>query len=419
VVVFSWSVHRDLQSEKQYTGDLRNRVVGARLQKDGLSPYFYKWKKGDGIRYYDPQSFDSLQVSNITASPFFHRLLYPVADMPQRTISVYWFIAEYAMLIAMLAISFLLAKTGLQQSLLLLVACLFLLTEAWKMHVASGQNYICIPFFAMAFYYCVGKKKLGYALAAGSFAVMLVLIRLNAILFFIPFLFVVKKYSYQYLLLLVLPLLVTCAWVMSSRSEMLLWKQYAQNIGQQIQQHQHLSPATRQNDKDPAFARWEGIDREEIQEEAARHPLNLFSENGNVFVLAHSLFHKKPSVLTLEAFSFFAIILLLVIFYTAHRTGGFALPACALAGFCLMMVVDLFSPIYRHQYYTVQWAFPLFISASFYRPGHRNIYILVVAGLLLNAVNIDIIPMEHTLGEYMMLIAFIVLSLRPISREIQ
>src|SRR6187549_2846741 len=76
-------IYRDIQLSKQNTGDLRNRVVGARLQKDGKDPYFYKWKKEDGFRYFDPANQGPLAVSNITATPFFHDLLFPVCNWPQ------------------------------------------------------------------------------------------------------------------------------------------------------------------------------------------------------------------------------------------------------------------------------------------------------------------------------------------------
>ena len=99
-----WCIYRDIQIEKEYTGDLRNRIVGARLQKDGHPPYFYKWKNTENLRYYDPQNFDALKVSNITATPFFHQLLYPLADLEQRTISKIWLSVEYLMLFIMTAI---------------------------------------------------------------------------------------------------------------------------------------------------------------------------------------------------------------------------------------------------------------------------------------------------------------------------
>src|SRR5882757_9018257 len=101
--IFGWSVYRDIHIEQQYTADLRNRVVGARLEKEHASPYFYTWAQGDPIRYYDPnniaQPANPLRVSNITATPFFHRLLSPLANLPQRTISRIWLLIEYLALI--------------------------------------------------------------------------------------------------------------------------------------------------------------------------------------------------------------------------------------------------------------------------------------------------------------------------------
>ena len=88
--VFSFCIWRDIQIEKQYTGDLRNRIVGARLQKDGKPPYFYKWRPQDGLRYYDPIKLDTTYANAITASPFFHHLLFPIADLQQREISQIW-----------------------------------------------------------------------------------------------------------------------------------------------------------------------------------------------------------------------------------------------------------------------------------------------------------------------------------------
>jgi hypothetical protein len=96
--VFSYALKRDLLYERSYTGDLRNRVVGARIIKDNGSPYFYKWKKGEGFRYYDPGNFDAAHPSAITTSPFFEQLLSPVADLPQSQIELFWLIFEYIVL---------------------------------------------------------------------------------------------------------------------------------------------------------------------------------------------------------------------------------------------------------------------------------------------------------------------------------
>lgn len=412
VLVFSWSVYRDIQLEKQDSCDLRNRVVGARMQKDGLSPYFYKWKKGDGLRYYDPNNFDSLRVSNITASPFFHYLLYPISDLPQRTISVIWLIAEYLMLVIIVLLALALATTRLQQWLVIITACLLLLTEAWKMHMGKGQNYICIVLGAMLFYYCLRKKTPATALLAGICAVMLVLIKPPAILFFIPFLFWVKTFGPKLTAICMLPLIIAGVWVLTSKRERYLWKQYQENITQQIQLHQQEWPPTQANAPDPMFPVWEGIDRAAIKQQAGPFPDKIFSENGNFFVVAQQLFHKKVNKTILSVLSVVCLLLLLLAFYKRHRAAGFALPDLAITGFCLFMIADLFSPVYRHQYYTVLWMFPLLLSAAMYQPLLQKIYLVLAVGLLLNVVNIPVLPMEHTMGEYIMLVGFIVLSLR-------
>ena len=113
------------------------------------------------------------------------------------------------------------------------------------------------------------------------------------------------------------------------------------------------------------------------------------------------------------------IALVLLLFYSRHYATGFSLPALALIGFALFMISDLFSPVYRHQYYGVQWLFPLLLSAAVYRPANRKLYVLLAAGMLLNIVNIGFVPMEHTIGEYIMLVAIIVLSLRRETANIQ
>ena len=81
---------RDIRYSGEYMGDLRNRVVGARIIEDGGSPYFYKWKPGDPLRYYDPQAFDIYIPSISTSTPFLHRLLIPLAGLPFATIMRVW-----------------------------------------------------------------------------------------------------------------------------------------------------------------------------------------------------------------------------------------------------------------------------------------------------------------------------------------
>lgn len=157
LIAFCVALTRDLVLEQAGTVDLRNRVVGARLQMDGISPYTYKYAEGDTVRYYDALNVGT-SVSNSTASPFFHSLLYPIANLPQRTISYIWLFVEYALLFISGLLALLLAKNDHQKIAVAITLALFLFTEAWKLHIIVGQIYLFIPCLAMIFYYCVRKR---------------------------------------------------------------------------------------------------------------------------------------------------------------------------------------------------------------------------------------------------------------------
>ncbi len=418
IAVLGWSIYRDIQFEQQYPGDLRNRIVGARLEKDHASPYFYTWKLTDPMRYYDPSNVDlainPLHVSNITATPFYHHLLAPIADLPQRTISRTWLLIEYLLLAVCAGIAFSLASNRPQKAMVLLTTALFLLTEAWKMHIANGQAYLFIPFLALLFYFFFrNRENLLYAAAAGLCAIVLVLIRPNSIIFFLPFLLPIKKYSVRYIVAFMLPVVMLAGWSLADRQERTMWLDYQKYLVEVVKIHQSCqatvsSPVGRFNYRD-----WEGWQKDKIDESVAKFPYEPHSENGNVFVLFEKLFHKKTNVAILSITSVVIMVSLLAFFFLNNRTRGeYSLVHIALFGYCLYMISDLFSPMWRHQYYTVQWLFPLLLAASAYKPAQRNLFIFLGFAMLMSILNIPFIKMEHTIGEYCWLGALLYYSLR-------
>jgi len=413
-LIFVCVLVRDAGFVKRNPDDLRNRVVGARLIKDGYSPYFYKWKNGDGARYYDPKAFDTLKVSNITASPFFHHLLYPLAELSQREISVWWLVIEYVMFSLSVLMALALSATDNQKLLVFITGGLFLLTEGWKVHVLAGQNYLFVPFLAMLFYYFFScKKNLVMAFLAGLVAVVLVLVRPNMLIFFIPFLLLYKQhYSKSYLIAFFSPVVLICILTLADKKERSLWIDYKLSIVEQIKLHQKLSPMGHVNDRDPHYVKWEGMDREEMNRLAREQPVPIYSENGNVFVIAGILFHRKISIIAL---SFACIVCLLSLFLICllfqRRKKMYTLAEIALISFCFYMLTDFFSPVYRWQYYTVQWLFPIMVASSAYKPSQRKWFFIAGAGLILNILNGGPIPFKHTAGEYILLVSFITLSL--------
>jgi hypothetical protein len=405
-----WCIYRDIQLEKQYPGDLRNPVVGERLIQEDKLPYFYKWKQQDGIRYYDPDAFHDSKVSNITATPFFHHLLSPIANWPQRTISRFWLMIEYGMLLVIAIIAFLMAGNLQQRWAVLITTGLFLFTEAWKSHIASGQKYLFIPWLVFLFYFFVTRKsKVFYAVAAGLTAMSLVLIRPNALLFFLPFLLLIKNYPVRYWVAFCIPVVLLTAWIVGNKEERALWLDYKKSLSQHIKIHQDLGPDRQAIDPDPQYAVWEGWNRQQIAYNAKAHSIPVYSENGNFFVLVRDLLHKKIPVALLNALCVAIMAILLTAFIIAGKNRPILLNSLnvAILGYAMYMISDLFSPIFRHQYYGVQWLFPLLLLAAYYTRTRRSVCFILAAGLLLNIVNASFIKMEHTIGEYLLLLGLI------------
>ncbi|HEY4110150.1 hypothetical protein [Puia sp.] len=415
--VLGYAISRDIRFEKAYAGDLRNRVTGSRIVKDGGSPYFYKWSAADGLRYYDPQNFDDWRPSHMTSTPVMYRLLSPLVEMPQATISRCWLVLEYLMFAGIALWAFLRAVTPLQRQAVLLVFGLVLLTNGWKQHVANGQTYLCIPLFAMLFF--AFWEKNGHPardLAAGVAAACLVGIRPNTALFFVGFLFLIPFYPRRRLLWFCLPAVLLAGWTLFSSHERGLWQDYFHNVAEATKINQKLHPDIVHNVADPHYRKWEGIDTVETTRYMDHPPAPIYSENGNFFVLFNGIFHTVLSVTAMGVLALGAIGIVVLLFFLRLRGQPSDKPdlaGAALLGVCLFMIADLASPIYRHQYYTVQWIFPLLLAATEFTPGRKWIYVLLLVGLLLNCIHLPFVKMGQTIGEYGLLLGFLGMALTP------
>ena len=149
LVALLWhSVYRDIRMQNRFPTDLRNRVVGARLQKDGKLPYSYNWQPSDGIRYFDVHNSNPHPsgINNITASPFFHELLFPICDLPEKSLSEIWLALQYIFLAAMIFMLCGLTNESRKKWLIVNVGILFTVTEAWKTLIGCGQLYFFVGF---------------------------------------------------------------------------------------------------------------------------------------------------------------------------------------------------------------------------------------------------------------------------------
>jgi len=422
LLAFAYTLQRDIHFEKGYCMDLRNRVVGARLIKDGISPYFYKWTNGTTLRYYDPLNFNNRKPSVITSSPFLLRIFSPLSELQEAAISRIWLIIEYGIFLFLAVFSFYGAGTTFQRQAVIFLAIIFLLTNAWKMHIIKGQSYICIPFLAMLFYYFAGNRENKvYALAAGAAAVCLVLIKIYAIVFFVPWLFIIGRYSRWWLLVFFTPTLMAVTWIACSSRERSLWLDYKEQVVEYTDIFSGKGDRFFQQDQPyPNISNWEGIDMNAAMKEEEREGAHrYYTECGNFYVIYLSIFHHFVPAPLLGLASLLTIALLMLIFHYRNRLYGSRpgepdLPRIAIFGFCLYMIADLYSPIIRGQYYEIQWIFPLFLAAAIFRRESIIFYLVLLVALLFSCVHLPFVKMGNTIGEYLILLSLLGVSLFPL-----
>lgn len=415
ILIVPHAIRRDIRYGNEYLADLRNRVVGARLVEDGRDPYFHKWKSTEGIRYYDPESFSDWRISATTVTPFFLHLMLPLADLQQVDIVPLWLGLEYLAFAGILVIALCLARTPGRKQAVLLFALLFLLTNAWKDHTSQGQSYIFQPLLAALFYLGMRRKdSLAGALLAGLFAVSFILLRPIGIFFFLPFVFLIRRYPRNWLIAFCIPPLLLGGWSLISPRERGLWQQYALMLREHTLRHQHLPGVHVKIEPDPHYPVWEGIDKTHQLQLWDQEQDKYYSEVGNVFVIYAHLFGRTLPVRWLPVLLSGVVIVLLFVFYRRHAPfRELTLEQVTLFGSCLYMIADVFAPVYRNQYNTTQWLFPLLLAVAILKPEKRIVMGCLLAAMLLNIVHIPHVKMENSIGEYSFLVILLALSLAP------
>lgn len=355
------------------------------------------------MRYYDWDNYsDTLKISNATATPFFHQLLYPIADLPQRTISKIWLVLEYLAWLIMSVLAWWLAAGRRQKLAVCIVSLLFLYTYGWLTNIEMGQLYIFIPLLATVFYFCMARKPaLVSAVLAGISAVSLVLIRPNTVLFLLPFSLLLTGYSFKHKLILGMSALFLLAVAFGSGQSRFYWFEYSKAMQEQVKLHQNLGPAVQQNPPVPLFENFEGWNRSRMKAAEAFPFYKHSGEHGNLFVLLNNGLHTKTPVWMLSALCIGFVLTAAVLFYKRHPMLHFDVPSVALLGSCFYMASDLCSPVHRFLYNGNFWFFPLLVVAGTYSAAVQKRYVSgILVGLLLNSLPVYLFPMQHSLGEY-------------------
>jgi len=162
-ILFSFAASVCIYKASSYTHnnvpDLRVKVVGARVMKDGIgSPYFYKWQKGDKDIYCNPYDRPGKIINGLSVPPSLLWMMYPLADLNYCSIVTAWFGIQ-AFLLLLTGIIVISLQLGLVRKIAasLIYFIFFLGAEHWFMHIEQGQNY-AVYAFAFALLYLIYKK---------------------------------------------------------------------------------------------------------------------------------------------------------------------------------------------------------------------------------------------------------------------
>jgi hypothetical protein len=335
----------------------------------------------------------------------------PLAEQSQRSTSRIWLAIEYLCLFLATLLALTFARNNIQRWAMIGMTVLFMLTAGWKAHIAAGQYYIMVPALFMLFYYFISRKKyMGHAFIAGILAACIVLVRPNAALFFLPFLFLWLKFPLKYKLAFATAVLLLLGIVFGNSQNRELWKDYRLAMQDQVNAHQG-EPVIQVNAPDPHFTEWEGWNKRQIEKDGDAHVFNFQSGQGNMFVLInHSLGIRIPVSLFIAASLLFILLIAFLFYKRKIIANNISLYTVTLLGFSLYMISDLAAPFYRYQYNAVQWLFPLLLVISHYQKRYKYIYMLLLAGVLLNVIEIQPILFEHVAGEYLILAGLLLFS---------
>ncbi len=354
----AFTLYKAYTDVKTYGGcDLRTRVTSTRLLGTDQSPYFYFWKPGDHERFLSPGNKQGELANGNVVTPAVMTVLYPMYQLPYKTIRWLWAILEIGFAIGTIL---LLLKSAKLKNVypVALVTIGLLCSDFFLAELERGQMYLGYCFYFSLLYFTFQKKTKYATLISGILGGLFLFFRPFAGIILLPFL-IQKEWKW------------IKGWALGLASGIGLlvlpfqkyWWQYFEAMGKYKQMYFDKIPLqlTPFNFEYPKVI--EGME-------------NLGNVKGfNVYVIsaAGNFFHLpglKPSLLALYSSFLFLVLILLYFFKKVHKNAKPATYQVFLLAFALYILAEIFSPSLRAGYNGIQWLFPLLLlllNANLYK----------------------------------------------------
>jgi len=413
LLVFVAGTWRSAQLQYQTGfGDMRGRVVGARLVRDGKLPYYYTWRPGDPLKYFFNQMVDTstgprpAQVSALTASPAFLQMIGPIAFQPEYVIDWGSFILFHAFFL----ISILLAMRYCapdSRCYVLLAMLPIILTDGWLGNFVTVQYYMLFGFLFLLIALLLLRKK---EIVAGLLFALLILLRPNALVFAFPLVIFGFRYL-RFLSTAAVGVALYALFVLASPFQKSVWKEYfaalkehqAIHMSETFKEPEHRVPGLRFLPRP-----FEGVDYHGLDSIQANHPIYVHPEASGFKSAYNSVTGHKPPVallLGLLCLSAGAVWLRLWMKYRNRDADEEAVYRVILAGLLFYFLSSFFSSITAASYQFPQWWAVAALFGIFYHRIPKGAYILFLLGIALNLYLLSGFRGKHFLSEILLLAA--------------
>lgn len=143
--------------------DFRNRIVGARLLRKGLDPYYFKWTPNYPETLLDPLDKPVSPVTRTTIPPTTLVLISPIANLPYKTLRLLWFAFQWTALLLSLYLIARSSKSQEKSRWIWILGLIFVAgSHGWHSHIKLGQIYILyVLILALAFQQLMSSHRLG------------------------------------------------------------------------------------------------------------------------------------------------------------------------------------------------------------------------------------------------------------------
>ena len=388
--------------------DLRNRVTGARLMKDGIDPYLFIWKSGLPVRYYDCFLPQNLPFSLATATPAFHWLLSPLAELSQYQINVAWFALEWGSVLAIVFFARKLVTTELNKNLISFTAALLCLTSGFKQHIFQGQLYLFVPALMMVAIWLIEKQKSLVAYFIGGLCLTLVFfIRPTFLLLLAPL--ILYKQSRPFVLASFLSVVAYVSFVCFSPTQKQSWNSYIKSI--QFYSGSPVSIGEKTAAENPMpFKISEGLHFDiHINDLAYATSYVGQDEISNYYLIHKKLTGQLPSTLLLTILQGICIVVgaIAILWFKKKQPSFGLLEALCLAAIS-MWCFDFCTFVGKALYNVVLLFYPIMLLFCRQNRLKPLALTLLFIGILMNFKQVSFITMPETVGQMMMLLSIFI-----------